>query len=131
VRRVSYASKRVTEEIAQLAHGSESCRHYEVRQDMIRLGQLRQVGDGVGTQLNSGSAMMLRPHQVVLTVSDLDASVKFYGRFGFSPGSRIRKNDGRERVALRASKVTPASSGRGSGLLNRTRNPMTGKPTRV
>jgi catechol 2,3-dioxygenase-like lactoylglutathione lyase family enzyme len=102
VRGVSYASKRVTEEIAQLAHGSESGRHYEVRQDMIRLGQLRQVGDGVGTQLNSGSAMILRPHQVVLTVSDLDASMKFYGRFGFSPGSRIRKNDGRERVALRA-----------------------------
>jgi catechol 2,3-dioxygenase-like lactoylglutathione lyase family enzyme len=46
--------------------------------------------------------MNLRPHQVVLTVSDLDASIEFYGRFGFSASSRIRKRDGRERVTLRA-----------------------------
>jgi catechol 2,3-dioxygenase-like lactoylglutathione lyase family enzyme len=46
--------------------------------------------------------MILRPHQIVLTVTDLDASVHFYSQFGFTPSTKIRKPDGRERITLHA-----------------------------
>lgn len=44
--------------------------------------------------------MNLRPFQIVLTVSDLDRSVKFYSQFGFRTGKFVQKEDGRTRITL-------------------------------